>query len=34
VHEAIRDGILLYAQGLDTLKRQLYPLAPRGRART
>jgi hypothetical protein len=34
VHQAIRDGILLYAEGLATLQRQLRPLEPRGKART
>lgn len=33
LHDGIRQAVLHYAHGMDTLARQLYPLRQRGQAR-
>ena len=33
IREGVRQAVLHYAEGLDTLSRQLRPLEPRGKAR-
>jgi hypothetical protein len=33
IHDGVRQAVLHYAEGMDTLARQLYPLGQRGKAR-